>query len=485
MNQTDLLAQMNGRAITNGWDVVCAMSAERISKLFEDKYNKGEQSGLLYKIEHVEEFALGSISLNFHVGPPLISFIKDDPTRCLLRLEIKDGVAELKDKSGGVVDSQKIPSKPDDPARFIIAIIPLVVIQGKVENGHDVVIGFDQTESVNINLNFDDTVKGFVTNGLKNYFKNNVEKKNWSLGTLIYKENPELIYLTPTSFEFATSVRPGDATDTGCLMLFITTKDGIKGTANELTGKDGKLFTPYPDGHSAALIISNRLFYERILLPQIPNIPAQWAFKPGETKLMAGYVCTTGGSIKYRGYHCLGRDQWDINGFTLRCNEGTPPLSLINGPDGKLNFQWNNSWSVHWRNVYVDTSTGGDSITTSGDTPMTLSIINPEVKMSVSEPDQVISFENHAVAHIQGPPEESGWLKILEQVFGGSVHAGEVIQAAINEKLPKLNIPFKGVNVFAASNLLFPEDHIITYDLNGVFTPGDLVIFGTTRDIKR
>lgn len=481
MKQEELLAQMAGRTITNGWDVVCAMSAERISQLFEDKYKQGEKSGLLYEIKHTEESVLGSISFDFFIGPPFISFIKKDPSRCNLRLEIKKGMAEVKDKSGKVVDSQKIPSGPDDPNHYYItAIIPLEVIDGTVKNGHDVVINFEQTDDVHIDLNFDDTIMELARSALKIYFREDLEKREWSLGTLIYDENPDLIDLTPTSFEFATSVE-GD-TDTGCLLLFITTKDGQKGTSKELTGRDGRLFTPYPDGHSAALIISNKVLYGKILLSQMnSNTTARWAFKPGETGLTAGYLRCDGGSVRYKGYHCKGRNQWDISAFTLNCNEGDPPLSLLENKDDKsmLEFQWTHSWKVHWQNAVIDPS--GGSMRTWGDTPMKVSITNPTVKISVSEPRQVISFENKAKVVINGPEQETGWLKIVEAVFGGSVRAGEVIEEKVNKMLPKIDIQFKGVNVFAASNLLFPSDHVITYDSNGVFVPGDLVIFGTTK----
>ena len=79
------------------------------------------------------------------------------------------------------------------------------------------------------------------------------------------------------------------------------------------------------------------------------------------------------------------------------------------------------------------------------------------------------------------PSDDSVW----EKMFGGSVIAGGMIKTKIDDELPKLNVEFKGVNVFAASNLLFPSDHIITYDADGVFIPGDLVIFGTTKQILK
>ena len=113
---------------------------------------------------------------------------------------------------------------------------------------------------------------------------------------------------------------------------------------------------------------------------------------------------------------------------------------------------------------------------------MKVSITNPTVKISVSEPRQVISFENHATVLVTGPPKpQSGWKRFLETFFGGSVRAEEEIEKSFNTMLPKINYHFKGVNVFAASNLLFPEDHVITYDSKGVYVPGDLVIFGTTK----
>jgi hypothetical protein len=486
MKKEELLAQMTGRAITNGWDVVCAMSAERISKLFEDKYNREETSGVIKHIVYSEESFYGTISFDFFVGPPLISFIKDDEKHCMLRIEIKKGQAVAKNAKGEE-KIQNIPKDPNDPNHYYItATIPLAITEGKVKNGHDVVINFEETAEVHIDLNFDPMIMEEAESAMKNYYAKELKGKDWSLGTLIYDEIPDLIYLTPTSFEFATSVRPYDKTDTGCLLLFITTKDGQKGTSKELTGKDGRLYTPYPDGHSAALIISNKVLYGKILLGQMnSNTTAQWAFKPGEAGLTAGCLSCIGGSVKYKGYHCKGLDQWDISGFKLNCNEGEPPLSLLENMDDQntLKFQWIHNWNVHWVNTYVDPDpSGGGSVTSSGDTPMKLSIINPTVKISVSEPSQVISFDNHATVIIEGPSKpKSDWKAFLETFLGESVQAAKMIEESFNAMLPKINYQFKGVNVFAVSNLLFPEYHVITYDSNGVYIPGDLVIFGTTK----
>jgi hypothetical protein len=476
MTKNEILNQMKGRSVTNGWDVVCAMSAKNISRLFEDKYNMGKESGLLYDINFIEKCEFGSIFVHFHVGSPLISFIKDDPTRCTLRLEIIKGKSYLMDTSSKVLNEQIIPRDSSDKDKyFITSIIPLATIEGTVNNSHDVVIDFNQTESVHIDLKFSDTIKLYVSNALKNYFTTTLEKKCWSLGTLIYEENPHLLLLTPKEFEFATSVSPGDKSDDGCLMLFITTRTGTKGTANELTGKDGRLYIPFPDEYSAALIISNEFFYKNILLPQLPAKPAEWAFKEGATKLEAGYCYSSGGSVKFEEYSSGGLNQWTISAFTMNFNEGNPPLSLKDGETGNLIFQWKNNWMVNWNNNVNDPS--GGHMPTHGHMDISVEVINPDVKISIEEPSQAISFQNNAAVKLNVPSDNS----ICEKMFGGSVVAGKLINTKIDNELPKLNVEFKGVNVFAASNLLFPADHIITYDAVGVLVPGDLVIFGTTK----
>jgi hypothetical protein len=485
MDKEALLSQMTGMAITNGWDVVCAMSAKNISALFKDKYDKGEASGTLYKIKFEEPFELGVISVDFKVGPPLISFIESDSKSCTLQLEIKEGEADLMDTSRKVVDSQKIPSGPDDTSKyFITCTIPLTTIEGRIKNGHDVVIDFNQTKVDHIDLKFSDTIKEYAKNGLKNYFANTLEKEDWSLGTLIYDENPELVQLTPKYFEFATSVPKEDKTHAGCLMLFISTeKDKKQGTANELTGKDGRLYIPYPDDHSAALIISNEFFFKQILLPQMPENPAKWEFKEGETKegkskLVAGYCALSGGTIKYNGRNDgSGHVRWKIDKYELKFAEGDPALSLTE-KSGRLCFQWGYSWQVHW----VCSIVTGQSISSNyGDTSLNLQVKNPDISITVSEPNQVITFKNEAEAEIQGPDKpDDFWSNVANEILGGNM-ADNIIKSNLCDQLPKLNIQFKGVNVFAVSNLLFPADHIITYDSDGVYTPGDLVIFGNTK----
>lgn len=473
MNKEVLLAQMNGRSITSGWDVVCAMSAERISELFEEKYKSGEYPGNLREIKHSENFILGSISFDFNLGPPLISFIKDDPTRCTIRLEILSGSAEVKDKSGSVVDSQNIPSGPGDTNKYYInSIIPLAVIQGRVENGHDVVINFNQTQSVQIDLKFDDTINEYARNAMKNYFANNLEKKDWSLGTLIFNDNPQLIHLTPKAFEFATSVREGDSTDKGCLLLFITTTDGKKGNGKELFGNAGRIYIPYPDDRSAALIISSELFFAQILCPQFkehisPNISAKWDSPSAPCSLKGSGLLDCGRYDKVQKQNI----QVPLDSF-----------SVFSNANNALQIAWAKQWSnkAQYKHTVCD-PTGGycwDEIS-DGDVELEISVNDPSYSFSVQEPGQVINCSTSAAVNVSGK-QPSFW------DGAGFSHAKEMVKSRVLRSIGGiLRFQLKGVDIFAVSNLLFPADHVIKYDTNGVYVPGDLVIFGTTNEKQK
>ena len=468
MNKEALLAQMNGRSITNGWDVVCAMSAERISKLFEEKYKSGEYPGNLREIKHSENFILGCISFDFKLGPPLISFIKDDPTRCTIRLEILSGLAEVKDKSGAVVDSQNIPSGPGDTNKYYInSIIPLAVIQGRVENGQDVVINFNQTQSVQIDLIFDDTINEYARNAMKNYFANDLEKKDWSLGTLIFKDNPQLIHLTPKAFEFATSVREGDGTDKGCLLLFITTINGKRGNDKELIGNAGRIYIPYPDDRSAALIISSELLFAQILCPQFKeHISQNISAKCDSTSL----PCSLNGSGSL---DCGRYDKIQKQNIQVPLDS----FSVFSNVNNVLQIAWAKKWNnlVQYKHTVHVRGDVYDEIS-DGDVELEISVNNPTYSFSVQEPGQVINCSSSAAINVSGK-EPSFW-----DGYGFS-HAKEMVKSRVERSIGGiLSFQLKGVDIFAVSNLLFPADHVIAYDTNGVYVPGDLVIFGSTNE---
>ena len=78
MELSQILTTMKGESITNNWDVVCAMSAARLTELFEEKYNSANHGGLVYHIEQTVSIldGLASVEIDLTIRPPLISFNK-------------------------------------------------------------------------------------------------------------------------------------------------------------------------------------------------------------------------------------------------------------------------------------------------------------------------------------------------------------------------------------------------------------------------
>lgn len=465
----ELLNEMNGRTITNGWDVVCAMSAEHISSLFADKYNKKENVGTLYQIKDEQSFETGSVVFDFNVGAPFISFIKDDPTRCQFRIEIKSGKAELKDINGKVLDkyTQVIPAGPDDGNKYYITcIVPLAILKGRYDS-EDVVLNFEKTESVHIDLKFSDFITEYVRNALKIFFCNNLAARDWSLGKLIYKQNIDLIDLTPTHFYFSTSVDPSQTNDLGCLMLFITLTEGQNGNAKELLADGNRIFTPYPKGKSAALIISSRVLYEKILYPQYKaNFSENIIVKEGDKKSYA-YELACSGNLDCGRYDDYQNQNLlvPLDGFHVRSNV-----------NNMLEVNWTEEFTnkVQYKHsVYV----AGEVFETISDGKVTLniSVDNPTYKFNIEEPSQKIVCTSSMSVNVSGK-EPSFW------DGKGFSHAKKMVKDVVSRNLSSiLKFQLKGISVFAVSNLLFPSDHIITYGTDQIFIPGDLIIWGETK----
>lgn len=464
MDKNQLLALMKDHSITNGWDVVCAMSATQLTQLFQCKYEQKVESGTLHNVKGSTKLILGCADYDFDIGPPLISFIPNDPTRCQVRLLILKGTIVVKDTSGSVVLQVTIPSSPEDHHEYYInLIIPLGIVTGRVQ-GQDVVINVTSTEEASVNIQLDPMIDDAIQFELKEFFRS-LDNHDWSIGTLNYTPNPDVPALTPKFFEFATRVDPNDTSKTpGCLVLFISTT-GNRGGLKELSG----VSVPYPSDRSAALIISSRLLFETIILPSMrKQISQNIDAKPKSDATLDAW-------------HIVGRakttlDCGRIN--SLQEQDVEIPLDhfAVNGGDA-LTVIWNESWknAVQYRHDVYPPG-GGDtiSVVSTGSVSLTLDLQNGSYQFTVSQAEVVTGTASWNP--VIGGSKPSFW---DGYAFGG---AKDAVQKSVQTKLASIqSLPKLGVDVFAVSNLLFPADHVIHYETNDVFVPGDLVLFGTTK----
>lgn len=142
--EDSILAQMHGKSITCGYDVVCAMEADLINALLVQQYIVNVKKGASLPTITATVPVIQNISVEFvglTLGPPLISFDpRLDPGSIILTIGFISGLVNTVQTSGDVttlLGTQVI--SPGDQYS-LTGVVPLTSVTGEVQANHDVVI---------------------------------------------------------------------------------------------------------------------------------------------------------------------------------------------------------------------------------------------------------------------------------------------------------------------------------------------------------
>ena len=501
MELSEILTTMKGESITNNWDVVCAMSAARLTQLFEEKYNNGF---LVHDVEHrVDVFGVAFVEVDLKIRHPLVSFIPGSPDKIRLTMRIKEGVSQVVDINGNPNEDYQQKFLPQDRIEdepYIDAIVPLQGLRGEVDN-EEVIINFDDEEaSWRVDVNMDPLLKDFTQTAIKGYFRENVAGRDYSLGTLIYKDNPDLIDLTPTSFRFAaTAEKTGDGTESiGSLLLFINVKGG-----RDLGGRPlslNKIVNPVPNGFSTALIISSRVLMSVAIYPSFSklgpvekvmpiheyeenkgqeNIFGLWKLRCiGGTRRLGKPGTDFGQGVDLRGIRFPEDVEVSLSGLHLEVDgdkgiNSTHPKTTQTYPFQRQYTHGGGS-IPYWKTYHVDIHFESNGKYNS-------SILESEDQQGVVFNDKNIN------ATVTYSNDTSGWWNGPQ-----GKRIAEAIDKQFKEDYENLILfDMKGISTFAVSNLLFPEDRVIEFGKKddgtndqGVYIPGDMLIVGRVKRLN-
>ena len=252
---------MQGKTVTQGWDVLCAIAYDKINEWFLEQYVGRLMGGEDAVINGSVSQAGGTSSIqavDLTLGPPLIRFDTTFPPDTVgLTINFFSGQVNVIQTNGTVLSTQVI-TPGDDYA--LTGLVPLASVQGEVENHHDVVIGVANGSSFAANLDMPEGAQTLLGQFIKTWLVDNLQGYMYKLGTLDYSDNQT--NLTPAgTFQFATQIDATDTTDTGRLLLFIATTYNPRGGSQTSLG----LADIVPQGCSTALIISSQAFFAGIL----------------------------------------------------------------------------------------------------------------------------------------------------------------------------------------------------------------------------
>jgi len=138
-----ILSWMQGKTVTQGWDVVCAIAYDKINEWFLEQYvdrlSNGENAVINATVPQAGGISVQAVGLT--LGPPLIHFSPTLPPDTVgLTVNFLSGQVNVIQVNGAattVLSAQTI-TPGDDYA--LTGYVPLASVQGEVGDGHDVVI---------------------------------------------------------------------------------------------------------------------------------------------------------------------------------------------------------------------------------------------------------------------------------------------------------------------------------------------------------
>lgn len=483
-----ILSQMQGKTITSGWDVVCAMEADRINDLLAQQYVANLQQGTTLTPINATVPVIENISVQFvdlTLGPPLISFDPDlEPQELHLTINFISGLVNTVQASGSVTTllGTQVISPGDEYS--LTGVAPLTSVTGDVQANHDVVIDIANGTAFTANLG----LQGGAATTLGQYFlgwlQSNIQNFQYKLGTLVY--TPGGADLTPAgTFKFATQFDATDPTDKGRLVLFIpTTYDPNGGSQTSLPIAD-----IVPDGYSAALIVSSRALFANILKNFFQNAFSQYGVtaSANQTQPEVNYTLSLASGSTNIGVvestYSSGANQFDTFSGTADApwNPNKTPVTVpITGiqvapQNNNIVISGSMPWTQNWASIISVPRTEGYA--EEGTVNMTATVSGSNVG-SVDSVQDTVSFTGTPSVSVAFD-QSSIWSKIFGD-GSASDAMGQTIATKAQASLQQLfTIQLPQVNVFAVSNLLFPAQHILSF--SNVYVPGDLVIFGNVQ----
>jgi hypothetical protein len=478
-----ILAWMQGRTVTQGWDVVCAIAYDKINEWFLEQYVdrllNGENAVITASVPQAGNISVQATDLT--LGPPLISFSPTLPPNTVgLTVNFLSGQVSVVQVNGAVttVLSTQVITPGDDYA--LTGYVPLASVQGEVENGHDVVIDVRNGASFAANLGMPEGAQTLLGQFMQNWLVNNMQGYKYRLGTLVYDDNGTNLKPAGT-FQFATQIDATDKTDTGRLLLFIPTTYNPGGGSQTSLG----LADIVPQGCSTALIISSQVLFQNILKSFYEitfskfGVQASASQKgqdaPYTLSLTAGSVNL--GNQAYSFDYSISKGSVFSGQDTLLQGKKPEPV-VISVSNTQLQVSNNNlviSGKLQWQQ---DLAIGASYPRSEGvhawaSTTMTATV-DGQMTVSVTAVKDVVSLRGKPGVGVTFDASQIS----SDTTFADSWNnLANIISSASQTGLEAFfDVPLPEVNAFAVSNLLFPGKNIL--DFQSVYLPGDIVIFG-------
>ncbi|KAL7800150.1 hypothetical protein V8C37DRAFT_398377 [Trichoderma ceciliae] len=305
------------------------------------------------------------------------------------------------------------------------------------------------------------------TTGFYNWIANaeNIKSLDIQVGTVSNKKYPHDDLLQPIAFKFGTQ--------TGALNIFINTKGGFKeGIAEPKCQPGGKDILPYPDDCDASIIISQRLFRDKFLIPQIRKhcdkllkdggvgrVSAKDTIGCIELALVFDENLTVGSGGNW--VPSLAPVFSKSHGFTVDFDNNPVTLLIEDNSDLESNYQWKWDYTkkVYWTNTI---STMDGDVRTGGGGEGSASIPKNTQALGTSDGEKLsitLKFDSSLQPTVRMPED-----------------APNALQNVVI-KLNKFECRLDELDFFTSTNVLAPKDGAPgSIKMSDLMLPHDLVL---------
>ncbi len=481
----ELLSAMQDQSITEGWDVICAMDADKINTLFAQQYVlQVEQQPTFFTLNGtytIQQDILSVEFINLVLGPPLISF-NPGTDEANLQMNFVSGTVNLLDGNNTIITSQAIAIADQFQ---VSGSVPLADLVGEVNN-HQVVLDISNAKGFTASLGIAqgaETLLGkhFLDFLQENTNSNNPNSFNFVLGTLVYDASGT--NLTPVSFDLSTQTS-GEGDNGRLLLLIQTTYSSTGGTPNWSPSNFTNII---PDGYSTTLIVSSQAMFQGIVKSTYESDFANVGLKLQVNKTSNG-VCSLTSNAGQIDFGVI-QTQHNVTGGTAYYWSGTFDWSYPKGENTQhvvlplsgiqisiqdrktvsisANLGWGQPWGISYPVPRSEGYQGSETV------PMNASI-SSSMPLSVDPATQIVNFAGTPSINVPVPSPGGDFGNVWPE--GGGQLIGQIVSGTNTALTQLFSVGVPAVNTFAVSNLLFPGSHILNFQ--DVYIPGDLVIFG-------
>jgi hypothetical protein len=505
MSLTQLVAEMQGKSLTYGWDAVVLYDQRKTNELLMQLYIEriNSENGYIEPMSMIIGWGEGApykeYIYDLRLSAPRLSFENADPrgpAKARLTLDMIGGM---------IVSAKREPGGPFFISR-LLKVLPVggpqlwmdqPVTKATVGGLGDVLIDLKSAENFMANFVLGPLAMKEVGKRFKQYFDDNIptELKVFPLGRLEGHSNG---ILTPQNFEVRAMKSDPNALfgeeqyGDGALMLFITLKDGQDGTV--YPGPNDTYMIP-ADGNgqkfTGAMLLSSRILASKVLKPALEASIGKGlvlrAVDGGRDRATTLEATDGGAAI---GFDTAFYWYWYAPTQTQRqTNSKLDPFSYVfrkvdNSATGlTVGYRSAGSLVIDWKGIVsgrcaVPAYKPDHQFNYSSDYYMGM-----KLDLALDRESGHVELINSGILHMDAVTTFHGSASHYWNMDGEKETKDFIrdrIRSTISDVVKKIEIP--SIDTFLIRNLLFP-DHSALH-LNEAFVPGDLAVFGEIEPLR-